>query len=71
MMRLPHAACVATGLSEAAKLASFKGQQKRVDGLVTAMNRAAEAAVPEAKAPERDPAEGVRLVEVGGPLCSP
>lgn len=37
-------------LNEAAKLARFTGQQKRVDGLVTAMNRAAEAAVPEAKA---------------------
>ena len=58
-------------LNEAAKVAKFTGQQKRVDALVTAMNRAAEAAVPEAKAPERDPAEGVRLVEVGGPLCSP
>jgi hypothetical protein len=36
-------------LKEAAKLAKFTGQQKRVDDLVTAMNRAAEAAVPEAK----------------------
>lgn len=36
-------------LNEAAKLAKFTGQQKRVDDLVTAMNRAAEAAVPEAK----------------------
>lgn len=36
-------------LKEAAKLAKFTGQQKRVDELVTAMNRAAEAAVPEAK----------------------
>jgi hypothetical protein len=36
-------------LNEAAKLAKFTGQQKRVDELVTAMNRAAEAAVPEAK----------------------
>ena len=36
-------------LNEAAKLAKFTGQQKRVDGLVTAMNRAAEAAVPEAR----------------------
>ncbi len=37
-------------LNEAAKLAKFTGQQKRVDALVSAMNRAAEAAVPEAKA---------------------
>jgi hypothetical protein len=37
-------------LNEAAKLARFTGQQKRVDELVTAMNRAAEAAVPEGKA---------------------
>jgi hypothetical protein len=36
-------------LNEAAKLAKFTGQQKRVDELITAMNRAAEAAVPEAK----------------------
>ena len=37
-------------LNEAAKVLKFTGQQKRVDELVTAMNRAAEAAVPEAKA---------------------
>ena len=37
-------------LSEAAKVLKFTGQQKKVDELVTAMNRAAEAAVPEAKA---------------------
>jgi hypothetical protein len=36
-------------LNEAAKIAKFTGQQKRVDDLVTAMNRAAEAAVPQAK----------------------
>ena len=36
-------------LNEAAKLLRFTGQQKRVDELVTAMNRAAEAAVPQAK----------------------
>jgi hypothetical protein len=36
-------------LADAAKLLKFAGQQKRVDELVTAMNRAAEAAVPEAK----------------------
>ena len=37
-------------LNDAAKLLRFTGQQQRVDDLVTAMNRAAEAAVPEAKA---------------------
>ena len=37
-------------LNDAAKLLKFAGQQHRVDELVTAMNRAAEAAVPEAKA---------------------
>src|SRR5438270_1233193 len=37
-------------LNEVAKLAKFIGQQQRVDELITAMNRAAEAAVPEAKA---------------------
>jgi hypothetical protein len=37
-------------LNEIAKLAKFTGQQKRVDDLITAMNRAAEVAVPEAKA---------------------
>ncbi|MES2890072.1 MAG: DUF4197 domain-containing protein, partial [Pseudomonadota bacterium] len=37
-------------LESAAKLLKATGQQKRVDELVTAMNRAAEAAVPEAKA---------------------
>jgi len=37
-------------LNEAAKLLRAIGQQHRVDELVTAMNRAAEAAVPEAKA---------------------
>jgi hypothetical protein len=36
-------------LNEAAKVAEFTGQQKRVDELVTAMNRAAEDAVPHAK----------------------
>jgi hypothetical protein len=36
-------------LEEAAKMLRFTGQQHRVDELVTAMNRAAEAAVPEAK----------------------
>ena len=36
-------------LEEAAKLLRFTGQQRRVDDLVTAMNRAAESAVPEAK----------------------
>ena len=37
-------------LNEAAKVLKFTGQQKRVDELVTAMTRAAEAAVPEARA---------------------
>jgi hypothetical protein len=37
-------------LEEAAMLLKVAGQQKRVDELVTAMNRAAEAAVPEASA---------------------
>ena len=37
-------------LNDAAKLLKATGQQKRVDQLVTAMNRAAEAAMPEAKA---------------------
>ena len=37
-------------LNDAAKLLRYTGQQQRVDDLVTAMNRAAEAAVPEAKA---------------------
>jgi hypothetical protein len=37
-------------LNDAAKLLKAVGQQKKVDELVTAMNRAAEAAVPEAKA---------------------
>lgn len=36
-------------LNDAAKLLKATGQQKRVDELVTAMNRAAEAAMPEAK----------------------
>ena len=37
-------------LREAAKLLEFTGQRGRIDELVTAMNRAAEAAVPEARA---------------------
>ena len=36
-------------LKDASKLARLTGQQKQVDDLVTAMNRAAEAAVPEAR----------------------
>lgn len=36
-------------LEDAAKLLKFTGQQKKVDELITAMNRAAEAAVPEAR----------------------
>lgn len=37
-------------LNDAASLLRATGQQKRIDALITAMNRAAEAAVPEAKA---------------------
>jgi hypothetical protein len=37
-------------LKDVAKLAKYTGQQKQVDDLITAMNRAAEAAVPEAEA---------------------
>jgi hypothetical protein len=37
-------------LKDAAKLLEFMGQKKRVDDLITAMNRAAEAAVPQAQA---------------------
>jgi len=37
-------------LDDLAKIARFTGQQARVDELVTAMNRAAEAAVPQARA---------------------
>lgn len=37
-------------LKDAAKMAKYTGQQKEVDDLITAMNRAAEAAVPEAEA---------------------
>ena len=37
-------------LAEAAKLLKATGQQRKVDELVTAMNRAAEAAVPQARA---------------------
>jgi len=36
-------------LKDAAKMLQFTGQQRRVDELVTAMNRAAEAAVPKAR----------------------
>ncbi len=36
-------------LNDAAKVLRFTGQQQRIDELVTAMNRAAEAAVPQAK----------------------
>lgn len=37
-------------MKDAAQILKFTGQQKKVDELVTAMNRAAEAAVPEAEA---------------------
>jgi hypothetical protein len=36
-------------LKDAAQILKFTGQQKKVDELITAMNRAAEAAVPQAK----------------------
>lgn len=36
-------------LGDAAQLLKFTGQQKKIDSLVTAMNRAAEAAVPQAQ----------------------
>jgi hypothetical protein len=36
-------------LNDAAKLLKYTGQQRRIDELITAMNRAAEAAVPQAK----------------------
>ncbi|MDB5819040.1 MAG: hypothetical protein JWQ11_2680, partial [Rhizobacter sp.] len=36
-------------LEQISKVAKFTGQQKQVDALVTAMNRAAEAAVPEGR----------------------
>ena len=49
-------------LKDAAKLLRAAGQQRRVDELVTAMNRAAEAAVPQAKALL---VEAVRSVSVG------
>jgi hypothetical protein len=49
-------------LEDAAKMLRFTGQQKRVDDLVTAMNRAAEAAVPEAKSLL---VEAVKSISVG------
>ena len=48
-------------LNDAAKLLKATGQQKRVDELVTAMNRAAESAMPEAKAnPHAPPSSSAR-----------
>lgn len=58
-------------LADAAKLLKFTGQQKRVDELVVAMNRAAEAAVPEAKTLLVDAVksmsvqEGLKIVQGG------
>jgi hypothetical protein len=49
-------------LEDAAKMLRFTGQQRRVDDLVTAMNRAAEAAVPEAKSLL---VEAVKSISVG------
>lgn len=48
-------------LKNAAKLLRFTGQQGRVDDLVTAMNRAAEAAVPEAKSLLVDAVKSISL----------
>ncbi len=58
-------------LEDAAKLLKATGQQKRVDALETAMNRAAEAAVPEAKtllvnAVKRMSVEDAKQVITGG-----
>ena len=59
-------------LSEAANLLRVTGQQKRVDELVTAMNRAAEAALPEARsllvytAKSISVQDAIRIVRGGG-----
>lgn len=49
------------GLDKAAKLLKALGQSRRVDELVTAMNRAAEAAVPEAKTLLLDAAKSIQV----------
>lgn len=50
-LRNPKVAIPLPGaLKDAAQLLKFSGQQKKIDELVLAMNRAAEAAVPEAQA---------------------
>lgn len=48
-------------LEDGAKLLKAMGQQKKVDELITAMNRAAEAAVPEAKAMLVSAAKGISV----------
>ena len=59
-------------LSEAANLLRVTGQQRRVDELVTAMNRAAEAALPEARtllvstAKSISVQDAIRIVRGGG-----
>lgn len=50
-------------LEQAAQLLRFSGQQRRVDELVTAMNRAAEAAVPEAKSLLLNAAKSVTVTD--------
>ncbi len=56
-------------LKEAAKIAKFTGQQRRVDELVTAMNRAAEDAVPHARSLLMD-AVKTMSVEDGGKILT-
>lgn len=53
-------------LKDAAKVMKFTGQQHRVDELVTAMNRAAEAAVPEARTMLVDAAKGITVSDALG-----
>ena len=53
-------------LEDAAKLLRFTGQQKRVDDLVTSMNRAAESAVPEAKSMLVNAAKSISLGDARG-----
>ncbi len=53
-------------LKDAAKLLKATGQEKRVDELVTAMNRAAEAAVPEARTLLVDAAKSMSVEDALG-----
>ena len=48
-------------LEDAARLLKATGQQRKVDELVTAMNRAAEAAVPQAPKPNAISCRGAKL----------